>query len=236
MNPQKARAGLELGNLSASHCSEYLFTHCSTVIKARHLAAEIDRLQAELQSLQMVVSSMRDEQRATRHTAEHDELTGLPNRAFFSACLEACLHGKLSTPNGLAVLFIDIDHFKDVNDNYGHAAGDALLKIVATRLNRAMRKNDVVCRLGGDEFACLLTGIPDKQQLARLARKLLSSIATPCALNGIMVDTQISIGIAMSFSGNQDGARLLAMADAAMYTAKRTGSGFAFAEAIPAGL
>jgi len=133
-------------------------------------------------------------------------------------------------------LFIDIDQFKDINDNYGHAAGDALLKIVATRLNRAMRKNDVVCRLGGDEFACLLTGISDKQQLARLARKLLSSIATPCALNGIMVDTQISIGIAMSFSGNQDGTRLLAMADAAMYTAKRTGSGFAFAEAIPAGL
>ncbi|CAM8662649.1 COG2199 c-di-GMP synthetase (diguanylate cyclase, GGDEF domain) [Comamonadaceae bacterium] len=215
---------------ATNHCSEILFAHCPIVLKGQRLASEIERLQAELESLKRDIASLREEEVATRHSAEHDDLTGLPNRAYFVTCLEAGLHQQRIQENGLAVFFMDVDHFKDVNDRYGHAAGDALLRIVATRLNRAMRKNDIVCRLGGDEFACLLKGMRDRPQLARLARKLLASIATPCNLNGVMVDVHISIGIATSTRENLEGHNLLALADEAMYTAKRSNAGFAFSE------
>lgn len=211
-------------------CSDFLFAHCPTMLEGQRLAGETDRLLAELESLKREIASLREEEAVIRHSARHDELTGLPNRAHFAACLEDGIKQQSLKYDRLAVFFMDVDHFKEVNDRYGHAAGDALLRVVATRLHRAMRKDDMVCRLGGDEFACLLHGMPDNAQLARLARKLLVSIATPCNLNGIMVEVHISIGIATTHQGHGEGHNLLAMADEAMYKAKRSNSGYAFAE------
>ena len=160
---------------------------------------------------------------AVTYQALHDSLTGLPNRALFLDRLEHSLARAARDPEReVAVLFLDLDRFKDVNDRLGHAAGDELLVAVGGRLRAALRTEDTAARMSGDEFAVLIEDAVSESSLARLAERLLESLRTPVALHGRDVALSASIGIA---HGSTTGDGLLRDADVAMYRAKRAGPG-----------
>jgi diguanylate cyclase (GGDEF)-like protein len=168
------------------------------------------------------------EQRA-RHLAQHDSLTLLPNRSHFRERLDDAL-GLSDHPlrQPLAVLYLDLDGFKPINDRHGHDAGDELLRIVAARLSRAVRAGDMVSRLGGDEFACLLADLPGRQQLCQLACKLFDAVSAPVKVGKLQLTVRPSIGIAICPTDGATTDALLKSADAAMYAAKRDRTGYAF--------
>lgn len=174
------------------------------------------------------VIPMRSLQRATRRAAwlaSHDPLTGLANRSLFSEKLEDALARARRDGSTVAVLCLDLDHFKEVNDTLGHAAGDQLLRQVAERLLSNMRATDSLARLGGDEFAIVQTQAHQPCDAESLASRLSALIAEPFQLDGHQVVIGGSLGIALTAAGVADGARLMQEADLAMYQAKNDGRG-----------
>jgi diguanylate cyclase (GGDEF)-like protein/PAS domain S-box-containing protein len=160
-----------------------------------------------------------------QHNAFHDALTGLANRALFADRLQHALARTDRAATPVAVLFVDLDDFKAVNDGAGHAAGDALLTAVAGRLRRALRPGDTVARLGGDEFAVLLEDARASEAMAT-AERLLAALAEPFAADAVGAPRMTaSIGIAVGAAGQHDAAELLRHADVAMYAAKDAGKG-----------
>ncbi len=158
------------------------------------------------------------------YDAFHDALTGLPNRAVLRERLErAMAHAKRRKDYVFAVLFLDLDHFKSVNDNLGHMIGDQQLIAVARRLEACLRPGDTVARFGGDEFAILLDDITDISDATRIAQRLQENLARPLCLDGHDVCTTASIGIALSAAGYDRPEDLLRDADIAMYRAKALG-------------
>jgi diguanylate cyclase (GGDEF)-like protein len=157
------------------------------------------------------------------HLAFHDTLTGLANRGLFQDRVKHAL--EISEPSSIAVLFLDLDGFKDVNDAFGHETGDALLREVALRLVRASRSQDTVARLGGDEFALLIEGSHDPQETSvAIAERILRELTAPVVLEAALVTLSASIGIATSEAGST-ASSLLRNADVAMYEAKSAGRG-----------
>lgn len=172
---------------------------------------------------------------AARHASLHDPLTGLPNRALFNDRLE---HGLAqATRHGwtLAVMFVDLDDFKAINDGYGHEAGDAVLRAIAGRLQQSTRRDDTVSRHGGDEFLYLLLEVKRVEDVAAVAEKLSQTIQADCdvGVGGVAMRLSVkpSIGIAIFPKDGTTAAQLISRADEAMYVAKRSGSGHAFAGA-----
>jgi diguanylate cyclase (GGDEF)-like protein/PAS domain S-box-containing protein len=159
------------------------------------------------------------EQRITQ-MAHFDGLTGLANRGVFVAALERAIAGARFGGKGFAVLYLDLDHFKDVNDTLGHPIGDLLLQAIARRLQSSARKTDTVARFGGDEFAVIAADISDPADAAELARKILESIKKPMSLEGNTVRTGASVGIAVYGSDSPAPEALLSHADVALYRAK----------------
>jgi diguanylate cyclase (GGDEF)-like protein len=157
------------------------------------------------------------------HLAHYDSLTGLPNRALFHETLRKTLALGSRQGFAVAVLFIDVDHFKRVNDTLGHAAGDALLLQFGDRLTRSLRIRDTVGRLSGDEFAVILLIEDGESGAARVAEKLVAALRLPFDINGTTVSLSASIGIALHPDDAIDPDLLLDQADAAMYGAKRAG-------------
>jgi diguanylate cyclase (GGDEF)-like protein len=155
--------------------------------------------------------------RRLRHQALHDALTGLPNRTLLQRRAERALRGDALG----AILLIDLDRFKEVNDTLGHDHGDELLIEVAGRLRAALRAGDTLARLGGDEFAVLLDGLPDRGAVAELACRLQDALLRPFALRGVAVDLEASIGVALYPVHGTDFGTLVQRADVAMYDAKR---------------
>ncbi|MEV6521450.1 GGDEF domain-containing protein [Longispora sp. NPDC051575] len=154
---------------------------------------------------------------ALRHQAYHDRLTGLGNRALFTEFLtEAVARG------GTAVVIVDLDDFKPVNDRFGHRAGDELLVTIAARLRRCVRDTDVLARLGGDEFGVVVTD-PDPVVVAAIAERIVAAVAVPCPVAGARVVVGASVGAAIDRAGRQDADALLHAADSAMYAAKKEG-------------
>jgi diguanylate cyclase (GGDEF)-like protein/PAS domain S-box-containing protein len=161
--------------------------------------------------------------------AYHDPLTFLPNRLMFGDRLEHALslRSRLKTP--VALLFIDLDGFKDINDTLGHAAGDRLLQEVANRLQSVLRGGDTVARFGGDEFVVLAESCESHEGIKRIAEKIIEKISQPVQVNEHEVVVQASIGIAVSPADGIDGKALVQAADQAMYHAKKyEGSHFCF--------
>ena len=157
--------------------------------------------------------------------AHHDILTGLPNRSVFVEVLQQAIARERRSGEGFAILYLDLDHFKDVNDFLGHPVGDLLLRAVAERLRASVREADMVARFGGDEFAILQVDVGEPTEAALLADKLLKAMAEPFALRGKEVRSGASIGIS-AFEGNSpDPEILLSHADVALYRAKSDGRG-----------
>ncbi len=160
-----------------------------------------------------------------RQLAFHDALTGLPNRATFTDRLQQAIALALRNLGGVAVLYVDLDDFKAVNDSFGHPQGDRLLVAVAERMVGALRASDTVSRFGGDEFVILLHNVTRRPQATRVAQKIIAALATPFALDGHEFRVACSIGITMFPEHGHDVEELLRHADAAMYAAKRGGRG-----------
>jgi diguanylate cyclase (GGDEF)-like protein/PAS domain S-box-containing protein len=161
------------------------------------------------------------------YLAQHDALTGLPNRTLFHAHLKEALDGLQRTSRPLAVHCIDLDHFKSVNDTLGHPVGDELLRAVAERLKRHLNETSLVARLGGDEFAVIQTDVTHPDEASGLAAKLISAVSAPYNIQGHEVIVGASIGIALAPGDGNDCDALLRNADMALYRAKADGRGAA---------
>jgi diguanylate cyclase (GGDEF)-like protein len=157
------------------------------------------------------------------HRAFHDELTGLPNRAMFMDALKQALSRAGRKKSAVSVLFIDLDHFKAVNDNFGHDMGDFLLRQVAARIQACVREGDVVARLGGDEFVVLIEDTPPSEDVRRIARKILEALRPVYLLGRHTANVTSSIGISTHPQDGADLNSLLSAADHAMYQAKTDG-------------
>lgn len=157
------------------------------------------------------------------YLATHDALTGLPNRSLFGERLEHALRCTQRTQHRIAVLFLDLDRFKLVNDSLGHGVGDELLKIVGERLRACVRETDTVARLGGDEFTLLLEDVGDARHVAHIAQKLLDAIGAPFHIGGEEIYVTPSIGVSMYPDDGEDAQTLVLHADRAMYEAKGAG-------------
>ncbi len=200
------------------------------------LTALTEVLQGEIRERTLIdhqLAAAFEQEEGSRKAALHDQLTGLSNRALFNDRLE---HGiAQATRHGwmLAVMFVDLNEFKGINDSLGHQAGDAVLKAIALRLAHATRHEDTVSRYGGDEFLCLLTPLHEQRHIAMIATKLLAAIKAPCEVSGrtglVELWVGASIGIAVFPKDGASAAELIRSADQAMYVAKQNKLGFAFA-------
>ena len=157
------------------------------------------------------------------HLAYHDALTGLPNRPLFIDRLIVALANTSRTGHELAVLFLDLDRFKDINDSLGHSIGDALLKSVAERVRRCVREGDTVARFGGDEFTLLIPRIDQIEDAAKIAQKIIDTVKIPFVIHEHELFVTTSIGVSIHPMDGHDAETLLRNADTAMYRAKEQG-------------
>ena len=206
---------------------------CRAALSRMHVAwrcelAHRKSLQAEVRTIRAAAALSHADETQARYQSMHDELTALPNRRFLLGRFNHLL-AETEPPHGaLAALYIDLDGFKRINDEHGHDAGDSLLKVVAMRMRRAVRAEDMVCRLGGDEFACLIAGLPSRGHVSQLACKILDTVCAPMRIGRVGMTVRASIGVAMWPADGVTAQSMMRNADAAMYRAKRQRAGYAF--------
>jgi diguanylate cyclase (GGDEF)-like protein/PAS domain S-box-containing protein len=169
------------------------------------------------------VSATRAKSLEMSHLAQHDSLTDLPNRLLFNDRLTQAISMAERQDKQLAVMFVDLDHFKKINDSLGHGVGDKVLQSVATRLVACVRRADTVSRLGGDEFVVLLSQVEREDDAAYSARKILRSLSVPHMIDNKSLDLNASIGVSTYPSDGLDAESLINKADTAMYEAKQEG-------------
>jgi diguanylate cyclase (GGDEF)-like protein/PAS domain S-box-containing protein len=219
-------ARLRNGELSSfKREKRYLRKDGSVVWVALTAAVKRDRAGGRLYDVTIVedISARKEAELRVQYLASHDSLTDLPNRATFAETLKAASHSARRHGRSLAVLFIDLDRFKWVNDTLGHEAGDTLLREVAARLRTAVRQSDLVARLGGDEFVVLLNDVAAPSEATRVANAVLEALRVPVAIHGQQCAVSASIGICLHPDGDQDDLAVLKNADMAMYLAKQSG-------------
>jgi diguanylate cyclase (GGDEF)-like protein len=194
----------------------------------RQLGPELMALRALLAKTQEELTEAQEREKRARYLAFHDDLTALPNRRFFRERLDLALssHGTATIP--LAVLYLDLDGFKSLNDLYGHDTGDELLSAVARRLSHALRAEDLVSRLAGDEYACLISGVYSRERLRQIAATLFHAVSAPFKIGALELIVRPSIGIAVYPQDGSTTDELMSAADSAMYIAKRNKSSYAF--------
>jgi diguanylate cyclase (GGDEF)-like protein/PAS domain S-box-containing protein len=197
------------------------------------LANDVTQLKRAQEDLRYAAIQLQHDARRLEFLAHHDTLTGLPNRAMFSErAREAVAHARRHQKTA-ALLFVDLDNFKTVNDTLGHEVGDALLKVISSRLRASVRGDDFVARIGGDEFCVLLQDIADPREAAAVAQKLLHELRKSYRIGEHQVSAGASIGIACVPQDGEDVATLLRLADVAMYRAKELGrDGYQFFSAM----
>jgi diguanylate cyclase (GGDEF)-like protein len=178
-----------------------------------------------------LLEQLRKEASVRQHQAQHDALTGLPNRALFAERLEEAAD---EAPPGsrVTIMLIDLDGFKEVNDTLGHHTGDAILREVAQRLAPLDQEGNLVARLGGDEFAVLNIGTLEDQEIFEKAEQIVTTIAQPLGVEGLLLDVRASLGVAVSPPNSHDAMGLLRHADIAMYAAKGSGGGVRFYDRV----
>jgi diguanylate cyclase (GGDEF)-like protein/PAS domain S-box-containing protein len=168
-------------------------------------------------------SRLLEKQQHLDHLAHHDQLTGLPNRLFLAAHLPEALQVAAASKRMLAVLFLDLDRFKHINDSRGHETGDLLLKAVALRLRETLRGADIVIRMGGDEFVVILKSVSNAEDVAQAAQRITESLSSPIMIDGRPLITTASIGVSLYPRDGADMGELLRHSDTAMYQAKERG-------------
>jgi len=191
----------------------------------RRVEERTSRLIEVNQRLKVEIANREESQAKSQYLAYHDSLTGLGNRLLFKDQLEEALNDASVTPHPVAVLFLDLDGFKAVNDTLGHSIGDLLLKSVATKLRDILQRTDRIARLGGDEFAILQVSAPQPGSSIALAEKIIEIVGQPCSIDGHDVTVGASIGIAVAHPGDINTETFLKSADLAMYSAKSDGRG-----------
>ena len=208
------------------------------VTERRHAVEQLRRLNTELErrvtdrteelaraNIQLL-SEMAERQQAearARHLALHDELTGLPNRRLLQDRLTHALALARREHTRVAVMFVDLDRFKIINDTLGHAGGDEVLQQMGSRLTKALRDSDTVSRVGGDEFVMVLTHLQNDTNIAPIAAKVFTELSAPCIVNNRELRITPSIGVSVYPDDAEDAVNLLGFADAAMYHAKSLG-------------
>jgi diguanylate cyclase (GGDEF)-like protein/PAS domain S-box-containing protein len=196
----------------------------------RHVEVTTTNLMHE-PTLEGIVLTLRDVSERTsleeelKHQAFHDALSGLANRALFRDRLEHALARATRSKSSLAVLFLDLDDFKLINDSLGHTTGDALLVAVAGRLSESLRSGDTAARFGGDEFAVLLEETSSPEEACQAAERLISALRAPLVIEDHEIQVCASVGVALSQAGREDPTELMQAADVAMYAAKAHGKG-----------
>jgi diguanylate cyclase (GGDEF)-like protein len=169
------------------------------------------------------LSALRESRAELERQALYDELTGLPNRRLFAERLIQVLAIAEREGQIAALLYVDLDGFKPVNDKFGHLIGDLLLNRVAHRMLTKVRKSDTLARMGGDEFTWLVSHLSTKDQAARLAQEMLRTLSEPYEIEGLTISITASIGIGLFPDDSTDPAVLIQQADSAMYAVKRDG-------------
>jgi diguanylate cyclase (GGDEF)-like protein len=235
-------AGHESANRDSLPGVEIAFDKNEAVTRKLQEASEtltaVDQaLELEIRARIMVdyqLAAAVEQEEGSRNAALHDNLTGLPNRVLFNDRLEHAIAQAKRHQWIFAVMFVDLDKFKGINDTYGHQAGDAVLQTVATQLKHNTRDDDTVSRYGGDEFLCLLTQLHEPKGAAVIAAKILRAIQASCnvGVRDVMVNPCLgaSIGISIYPRNGATASALIKSADEAMYGAKENKSGYAFAQ------
>ena len=206
--------------------SEALATKHQLVAALQRSEASLERRVAQrTEELEALNARLRENERQLQTLAHTDTLTGLANRLLFDARLQQSMQAARRSHGQIALLLADLDQFKVINDGYGHAIGDEVLRCMAERFRTTVREVDTVARLGGDEFAIVLTGLGSVADAEHLAEKIVSSAGEPLRVLGVPLEVGVSIGVALFSSGDQSPAELLRRADQAMYAAKEAGRG-----------
>jgi diguanylate cyclase (GGDEF)-like protein/PAS domain S-box-containing protein len=209
-----ARASLEASRDAAEASREAL---------ERAVAERTIELQDANERLQAEIADRRQAEMRAQHLADHDALTGLPNRRLLEDRLTQALAASQRNRKQTAVMFVDLDRFKNINDSLGHSAGDLVLKEVAERLVKQLRVVDTICRMGGDEFVVVLPEIKRAADAANVAAKILETVAQPFMVEARELHITPSVGISVFPDDGRDAESLIRNADAAMYHAKETG-------------
>ncbi len=201
----------------------------NTYVSADHVCDETEKrfLETVADTLAVVIERKQNEERL-QYMAHHDKLTGLPNRVLLYDRMEQAMAVARRNQQQFAVLFLDLDHFKEINDSLGHDIGDALLKETAKRLLACVRAMDTVARMGGDEFTVIVTETKTPDTAAHVAGNILNVLQEPFELHGTSCHISCSIGIALFPTHGIDRETLLKAADRAMYSAKEERNGFSF--------
>ena len=227
-------------------CDNFSIDHriCDAQGQVRHVRQQVEVVDRDESGLPLRlagavhdITRRREAEEQIRRLAYYDPLTGLPNRLLFTEQLHHAIHHAERNHQQLAIMFVDLDHFKRVNDTLGHGAGDELLRLVSGRLSASLRSHDMVgrlegeveassiARLGGDEFIVMLSGMHRPADAASVARRLVDALAEPVVVGGTEIFVGSSVGIAMYPNDGSDIDTLLMNADTAMYRAKEAGRG-----------
>ena len=193
------------------------------ITERKRLEEELRQKNVQLGKALQAEAALRDRQEHLNFIATHDPLTGLPNRALLHERAEHAIAVARRSGHLLALLFIDLDRFKTVNDSLGHAAGDSVLREVATRLSRCLREVDMIARHGGDEFVVLLEDVEKAEEVEQVAARMQEALVEPLAIDGQQISVTSSIGVALYPRDGDAAATLLRKADLAMYRAKDLG-------------
>ena len=186
-------------------------------------AARTRELESLNETLQQEVLARTEAEQRSWHAAHHDPLTGLANRMLLALHLDHALHLARRHHTRLALMYIDLDRFKSINDTLGHQVGDSFLRTVASRLQESVRTADLAARIGGDEFAVVLQDLQQGDDAVLVARKIMAALAEPMQIDGHMLRAMASIGICLFPDHGDDMTTLLRHADTAMYRAKTGG-------------
>ncbi|GFO53741.1 hypothetical protein GMSM_07480 [Geomonas sp. Red276] len=209
---------------AVSHLETLYLTRDGAEIYVSLTLSPISTPRGELAGISCIARDVTERTRmeeTIRHQAQHDTLTDLPNRKLFMDFLSLELAQARRNRKNLAVLFLDLDHFKQINDTLGHAAGDLLLQSVAQRLRRCVRESDTVARIGGDEFNVLMPDLTQTDDVGTVVGKIMGVFSTPFLLDNVEINATTSVGISMFPVDGESSEELVAKADRAMYVAKK---------------
>jgi diguanylate cyclase (GGDEF)-like protein len=211
----------EHGDVAAEPVSIRSYPSDPTAPQARR---EIDTLRSINAHLVRQIAVLKQREAQAQHLADRDGLTGLYNRRKMLELLESSISDASQHEQRVGLLFIDLDGFKGVNDDYGHAAGDKLLLTVASRIAARARTGDFVCRYGGDEFVVILPRVADRAAVRQVADSICRRVAVPYRVDGIELRVTAAIGVSMYPDEARTAAALMRLADESMYRAKSRGT------------